>query len=127
MFYCFVDVLAAGASVGCFDHECFQSEYNVTFEAGTLNSPDSCSSACRANGYLYAGLQGSSCVCSCRPKKTCKRTPDMCGAPCPYTEHYCGGHDGFISIYIGGFFMHTLFFLIILVISFISIEFDFSI
>ena len=111
---CFAVLLMfiAGVHVGCFDHICFQIEYNVTFEDGTLNSPDSCSSACRNKGYLYAGLQGSLCVCSC--KRPCQRTQypmEKCGTPCPKSnvEHYCGGHSSYTSIYSGGFYVHTHF------------------
>ena len=92
-----------GVYIGCFQDGCLMSDFNVTYDPETRNSPDNCNQGCRTNGYPYAGIHNRT-RCSCFCEVPCIENvlqDDLCGIPCPGDiDHFCGGVRE-MSIYIG--------------------------
>ena len=102
--------LSDGVFLGCFANINLYSDYNVTFSSGTRNTPNNCSKECQAYGFLYAGLQDSSCMCYCTiPRNMTQLLNEECGLLCPGdVQYYCGGRERKISFYNGKYIKLTV-------------------
>nr|XP_054759380.1 uncharacterized protein LOC129265408 [Lytechinus pictus] len=88
-----------GEYIGCYPElkSCLGKKNHSTIL--TSNSPDSCTTKCKEDGFTFAALfNRTGCACSCQLQQACinKDLPkESCGLPCPTNlEIFCGGFLG---------------------------------
>jgi len=74
--------------------------YTTDYSQVNLTAASVCITACKEDGYSYAGILGAS-ACYCGNSYGAVNTSSACSTPCPADGSQCGGPDA-ISVYFSG-------------------------